>query len=463
LRCGRCGNENAETNRFCGMCGASLIATAVAGGQTRGQAPTAPSGNAVATKQAVVPTQPVPQAPIASRDVRPSREPVITGPSFLGLSTPGPDVNHPEEHPVGHPADRDAEVSGRDTAPQADAGHGALRPSSNLDYLLEDEEAAKRDGGKLLLVMAALALAVGFGYLHWKHGGFDWLDAGDKKPAAAAKQSSEAGQSGTDAAGAVAAPEGATPAAGTGGTTPTSGSATAPTETGAPSATSAPATSTPAPLAAGSTTISPTASPAASSAPSSTASSAPSSTPQATASQDASPTSSSATPSATTSSQTVPSRNASSPTQAADPNLPAGSAPPAVSSDSGQQPPVAAPAAASRPARKPSPARAVVAKPVDAVADAERYIYGRGVGQDCDRGLRLLKAPAQQSNAKAMISLGTLYSTGTCTPRDLPTAYRWFALALHQDPDNLALQNDLQKLWGQMTQPERQLAIKLSQ
>ena len=60
----------------------------------------------------------------------------------------------------------------------------------------------------------------------------------------------------------------------------------------------------------------------------------------------------------------------------------------------------------------------------DSVAEAERYIYGRGEAQDCDHGVRLLKTNAQQSNAKAMISLGALYSTGTCTPRDLPTAYR---------------------------------------
>jgi hypothetical protein len=36
-------------------------------------------------------------------------------------------------------------------------------------------------------------------------------------------------------------------------------------------------------------------------------------------------------------------------------------------------------------------------------------------------------------------------------------------LALRKDPENDAVQNDLQKLWGEMTQPERQLAIKLSQ
>jgi hypothetical protein len=45
----------------------------------------------------------------------------------------------------------------------------------------------------------------------------------------------------------------------------------------------------------------------------------------------------------------------------------------------------------------------------------------------------------------------------------LPTAYRWFAMALRKDPNNQAVQTDLEKLWGEMTQPERQLAMKLSQ
>lgn len=100
-------------------------------------------------------------------------------------------------------------------------------------------------------------------------------------------------------------------------------------------------------------------------------------------------------------------------------------------------------------------------KPVNSVAEAERYIYGRGATQDCDRGVRLLKA--EQANPNALISLGNLYSTGTCAPRDLPTAYRWYAMALHKQPDNQTLQDDLKSLWEKMTQPERQLAIKLSQ
>jgi TPR repeat protein len=116
---------------------------------------------------------------------------------------------------------------------------------------------------------------------------------------------------------------------------------------------------------------------------------------------------------------------------------------------------------------KPKPA-AAVAKPrpavvADPVAEAQKYIYGKNVRQDCDRGLRILKPAADREDPKAMTEMGALYSAGLCTPRDLPTAYRWFALALRKDPDNQPLQADLQKLWGEMTQPERQLAIKLSQ
>lgn len=77
--------------------------------------------------------------------------------------------------------------------------------------------------------------------------------------------------------------------------------------------------------------------------------------------------------------------------------------------------------------------------------------------------MRELKPAAEQANPKAMISLGALYATGVCAPRDLPTAYRWFALALRKLPDNEPLQENLQKIWAQMTQPERQLAVKLTQ
>jgi hypothetical protein len=140
---------------------------------------------------------------------------------------------------------------------------------------------------------------------------------------------------------------------------------------------------------------------------------------------------------------------------------------PDASADSGDD----SSATADQPNDQPKPARgnskpAAAIKPTtpyDPVADAQKYIYGKGVPQNCDRGLRMLKPQAEHANPKAMIEMGALYSAGLCTPRDLPTAYRWFAMALRKDPNNQAVQTDLEKLWGEMTQPERQLAMKLSQ
>ncbi len=369
MRCGRCGNENNEANRFCGMCGAPLVAkTADAG----------PSQGPVAERR-----------PAASPDDTAARtEPVITGPSFLGLNTP----------PAGQRGGR-----------HADTGHDPLKPSSNLDYLL-DEEAPKDGPGKLILVVVALLLAVGFGYLHWKQGGFDWLNTGEKKPAAATP-APEAAQNSPDSGGTAATPAGG---ANGSGTTATGGAAPVPTDSAAPQA-----------------------------------------TPTQTGSQ--------AAPAQSTPPQSAAAPSAVPPSKTGDSSAAADSASPPASSDAeGKSPATEPPAGAKAEARKPA-AKPAAAKPADPVTLAENYIYGRGVPQDCDHGLRSLKRAADQSNVKAMISFGVVYSTGTCTPRDLPTAYRWFAQALHKEPDNQALQDDLQKLWSQMTPPERQLAIKLSQ
>jgi hypothetical protein len=407
LRCGRCGNDNAGANRFCGMCGAPLVEKP----QPAGQSPSAVSVSNIAppaSKSATqsspvaiksfdpIPTQPLPP-PVAPSHLEPRREPAITGPSFLGLNVARQD-------------------SSAGYAPQQGS-------SSSLDYLLDDEEEPKGGAGKLILVVA-LALAVGFGYLRWKRGGFEWLTGEDKKAAV---------------------------------TTPTPESAqNAPDSVGAPAKTSTPDSPPPAPAASAPVTPVPTDGTASNpeNLPSTNASSPPA------APQSAPP---GATPDANSPASPAVTPNAPSRTADASPSSDSDA------SDSGQQSdeeelPAPAKAITRKPSTaKPSAARPVAAMPNNSVAEAERYIYGRGVGQDCDRGLRLLKPSAQQSNPNAMISLGALYSTGTCTPRDLPTAYRWFALALHKQPDNQALQNDLQKLWTQMTQPERQLAIKLSQ
>ncbi len=109
--------------------------------------------------------------------------------------------------------------------------------------------------------------------------------------------------------------------------------------------------------------------------------------------------------------------------------------------------------------------------PVPAVADTgdaafrkgEAYLYGRGAPENCDEAVKYLKAASAKSNAKARSAFGTMYATGHCVPRDLPTSYSWFALALRTDPNNQILEKDLSAIWNQMTPPERQLATRMKQ
>jgi hypothetical protein len=377
-------------------------------------APSAPTNGAGVNNSPAI-SRPVMSEPLINEPE--INEPVINGPSFLGLN---------------RPAYRQSSQSSWD----AGTNHDSHSPG-NLDYLLEEEEEPKRGWGKLAVIVIALALIGGFGYLRWKQGGFNFLKP---TPAAVSAPSS------TDSAstpGPAATPDASTPNA-----TPAN---PAPPQAATPNpANASPANPAPAmPDAAASTAAS---TPAASGA---AASGAETSAQPTTPSTDAA---SSQSAPADNTSPTKPQDNASANTsQAADSEETSAEEPPKPES---RTLPVEA---------KPSPARTVRERkpspiaPVDPTTEAERYIYGRGVGQDCDHGLRLLKPPAAQANPKAMILLGSLYSSGTCTPRDLPTAYRWFALALHKQPDNQPLQDDLQKLWSQMTQPERQLAIKLSQ
>lgn len=112
------------------------------------------------------------------------------------------------------------------------------------------------------------------------------------------------------------------------------------------------------------------------------------------------------------------------------------------------------------PAPKPSPTAPAMTFEDRLVADGEKYLYGRGVPEDCARAQRNLQIGARGSNSKAQTLLGAMYATGHCVGRDLPTAYRWFAKALHGDPGNSRVQRDLEVLWKQMTPEERQLAMK---
>ncbi|HKN15539.1 MAG TPA: zinc-ribbon domain-containing protein [Candidatus Sulfotelmatobacter sp.] len=423
MRCGRCGNENSESNRFCGMCGAPLVANTQASGVGRAtpeeaKAEAAPAPRSAETRipsnAARSATEAVP-APAERHAAPVNSSPVITGPSFLGLNKPAD----------GRSGDQQGSHHGHGRGNDSWGGS-----SRNVDYLLEDDEdEPKRGWGKLAAVVIALALVAGFGYLRWKQGGFDWL-TNDRKPAAA--QPSQNPADSATVAGAAASPTATTPSP----VTPDGASNAAAPAAGAAPASGTDASTQPA-TAPG---VSPSTAAPSTAAPSS---SAPAGTAATTPSQSAVP--ANPPPDASAGKPTDSGSTENSQAPAADSEAPANIPPPAVSS----KPRVREP--------KPTPAT-----PVDTTAEAERYIYGRGVRQDCDRGVRLLKTAAG-TNLKAMISMGVLYSTGTCTPRDLPTAYLWFARALHKQPDNQVLQDDLQKLWGQMTQPERQLAIKLSQ
>jgi hypothetical protein len=288
---------------------------------------------------------------------------------------------------------------------------GLSGPARTLDYLLEDEQAPPSGRGKLILIVLALLVCAVFGYLRWH-------PLGLPAPISAAKQS----------------PVDSAPKT---GDSPPVASPTADKTTKAVSASSPAVPSNPAP------------------------------TSEQVATEKSAPDNASSTPSPSTDAQLdEETKPASSNPPSSLETKPAARDEEATDADANAKPsPARTSASASRTLpllakpRDPQPAP----QPADPVAAAEKYVYGRGVSQDCDRGLKMLHPAAAQANVKAMISMGALYSTGVCVPRDLPTGYRWFALALRKDPTNQPLQDNLQSLWSQMTQPERQLAIRLSQ
>ena len=402
MRCPRCGNENPEQNRFCGMCGTTLLAPAPIANKPQpvsvGSGSTNPRPEAVPAR---VPVEP-PSPPAATS--RSNESTSISGPSFLGLNDPAPSRVSPA---------RRATLSIDPTS---------APPASNLHYLLEDEEEHRGSGlWKFALIFIALALAVGFGYLRWKNQGLPWLNALTKKPVAT-EQQAPAGDSANSSA------------------NPTTPSSTNPSITPEPQ----PAGQQPA--TASQTQSNPNGG--------TTASSQTGAAPVTPVPVDNSKPADNSSASAAPNKGSPPASANGSPDQSTADSEKANTAP-----DTSDETPPSAPAMPkAEPSPKPRPSI-----PSDPVSEARKYLYGKGAPQDCDRGLHLLKPAANAGNPKAMIEMGALYSAGLCTPRDLPTAYRWFARALHKEPDNQSVQSDLQKLWGEMTQPERQLAIKLSQ
>ncbi|HUO17013.1 MAG TPA: zinc-ribbon domain-containing protein [Verrucomicrobiae bacterium] len=472
MRCPHCGNENPETHRFCGMCGASLLQgpgaamaapgslispSAGSASAPRTTAPTASAPHSAAPESAPSaatatiprpnPPAPTPATPVEAT-LRPAvpqteltsprppqrvtqEEPVISGPSFLGLNQPA--------------------------SPPPKRGRLSIDPNSapssgNLDYLLEDEEPKSGGAWKVILILVALALAVTFGYLRWKNQGLPFLNPAPK-PAAQVPANAEplpspgANTNASAPTNSVNTPAGSAGPPSSAATAPASNSSSAPTANSPANTTAAqPSANTSTPSAAAATASG--APNAANSVPAAGSSnSAPAVTPSTAAGASASP-----TPAPTQPAETAP----ANPAPAAQPSAPTKSGNSFGASAANEAKDTAAPAS-----EVSKPPAAI--KRVDTVTEAQKYLYGKGVPQDCDRGLRLLKPAANGGNPKAMIEMGALYSAGLCTPRDLPTSYRWFAMALRKDPDNESVATDLQKLWGEMTQPERQLAIRLSQ
>jgi hypothetical protein len=463
VRCLHCGNENPETHRFCGMCGASLLqgpgAAMAAPGNTipppGGSTPTPKasattatataarpgSSQSAPTATAAHPATPAPAAtaanlePAQSATRAPQRavesEPVISGPSFLGLNQPAP-------------ARKQASLS---------IDPNAAPTSRNLDYLLEEEDEPKGGGWKVVLILIALALAVSFGYLRWKNQGLPLLNLSPKRSAqspAITEVPANPDASSNPSANPANPPTGsAAPATSSPSTARNFNPATAPVVNApASSGGNQPASNGSAPAASGEETPGPSSS----GADNTPANGAPAINPATPAGAAANPNGPPVQPAGNGPSDNAPATSA--------PQTQTSTAKNSDDSDSTDSEAADDNATAMAEATRKPPA---AVKRTDPVAEAQKYLYGKGVSQDCDRGLRLLKPAANAGNPKAMIEMGALYSAGLCTPRDLPTSYRWFAMALHKDPDNQAVATDLQKLWGEMTQPERQLAIRLSQ
>jgi TPR repeat protein len=295
-------------------------------------------------------------------------------------------------------------------------GAPADKPSRNLDYLLEDDEPRSHKG--LVIGIIALLLVVGLGYLRWRNGSLPFSNLLKPSPKTTAQTSEPAQPSATDQPSAPA--ESTTPPANPeplppANTPPASSAAAAGT---APPANSAPATSPPSET------------PATESKP-----------PEQAAPSTAQP--------ADQAPSTVPGGDQAAASPTPTPAAPVEAAPVTP------EPKPAKP--------KPSPKTLPPTPAQDSVAMGERYLYGRGVPQDCTRGLRYVKPAADQANPKAMITMGALYATGHCLSRDLPTAYRYFALALRKDPENGPLKQNAQMVWAQMTEAERQQAIRMTQ
>jgi len=94
----------------------------------------------------------------------------------------------------------------------------------------------------------------------------------------------------------------------------------------------------------------------------------------------------------------------------------------------------------------------------DAVNQAEVYLQGKGIPQNCDEGIGILRAAEARGNIPAIVKLGALYATGACVPVSRVAAYHFFTRAYRMEPHGDLLEHNRVMLWDEMSDGERQQA-----
>ena len=481
MRCPQCASENPADYRFCGLCGTPLEKPAPVGEPvTRPASPrpeepvTVPADEILARVEKFRPksrsnggssllglndTEAAPRRTEEKLNPRSDRAP-------FDLPPEPPKPVEPASKPVEWGAHREPPPSSTISGPSflglgaepARGGHGDT--SHDLTYLFDEDEQPRRSFGRFIGILLVLAVLGGLGYLQYKRSGGSWTPPWAKGPAQTPIQASQP-QPGDQTnvgenSGQAASPNNGAPAGqAAAGQTP---AAQTPAGDQPPNAKDRPQDTVKEQdippqgqaAAAGSQTGSPE-------------SAAGSAKGDNTNKEETTETASAAPPAKGAASEAAPDTgksakdSASADAGAASPAKSATSKDSVTAKDEESADAADVPAKAAKPARtKPSPQ---VASPDDTlVTNAEKYLYGRGVPQNCDRALISLRAAAGRQNTRAMTLLGTMYGTGHCVSRDLPNSYRWFAQASRQSPDNTWINRNLEMVWREMTPAERQLA-----
>ena len=478
MRCPQCASDNPADYRFCGMCGTPLEKTApVSEPVTRSAAP----------RQESV-TVPPERASQVERFTPSSR--TNGGSSLLGLNDTRRVERPAAQKPVEHVAPERRVPAETYVAPERPAieerispppsgisgpsflGLGSDAPrggygetSRDLNYLFEDDEQPKRSYGRFIAIVLVLAVCGGLAYLQYRRGGNAWTAPWSKGPAQTPVQASQPqpGDQTNAAAGAnQSANNTGTPTPGQAPTGDQSPNGQDKAADGSLKEKDLPAQGSASPTADQGTAAQGAAAGAA--AAGGTQGAATSNSPGDSATKDEKTSKSgdettetaSATPPAATSAKDSGGKD----TGAKDKRDAAAKETESASTASDNEEAAAdVPAKTAKPARtKPTPQVAPASPDEALVSNAEKYLYGRGVPQNCDRALISLRAAANRQNSRAMTLLGTMYGTGHCVSRDLPNSYRWFAQASRQSPDNTWITRNLEMIWREMTPAERQLA-----